>query len=50
MAVPEKMEVEDHQPTQGRESVRSRVTKEFKVFAKVAQIPPKSDPLKWWAV
>ena len=50
MAVPEKLEVEDVQPSQGRETLRARLTKEFKAFARVSQIPVKSDPLKWWAI
>ena len=42
------MEVEESQPAPGKESLRSKVIKEYKAYGKVTQIPPKSDPLKWW--
>jgi hypothetical protein len=32
-----------------KESIKVRITKEMKLFAKVPQIGMKEDPLKWWA-
>ena len=36
------------QPVQG-EKESTAIAKEFKLFSKVAQIPPKADPMAWWA-
>jgi hypothetical protein len=49
MEVPDRSETEEAPSTQVRETLRSKVTKEFRSFAKVQQIAPKSDPLQWWA-
>ena len=35
--------------TTGRETVRSKVTKELKQFCKTVQLGPKDDPMGWWA-
>lgn len=32
------------------DSLRARLTKEFRSFSKTVQIPPTQDPLKWWAL